>query len=350
VIPFGGSPPHPGGHVPAGKEDQAVQEELKQIDTAPIDALLGIQAEQKQLEGLLAKAEGTKGKVSEAVYKRVKQDYGARLEALEARARPLRDQARQQQGRLRPLHERFRRALEDARLDVEELQFRREVGELAEGDFTTKKTGLDEALAQKDRDFQEADALSQRFVSVVGVAPEPAPAPAPPAPAAPPPPADIAEPPTSPRTKTPVLTPSAAAPKPPVRPPSPPAEAAQEETLYQDAPDEDQRTSPEIAVEGTIMMQFATLVAQEGKPAQEYRLGSRTSIGRVKDNEVSIPTPSISRKHAVIALTAEGYVITDLDSGNGTFVNEERVQMARLQDGDKIRLGDRSFVFRAPGR
>ena len=98
------------------------------------------------------------------------------------------------------------------------------------------------------------------------------------------------------------------------------------------------------------MMQFATLVALDGKPPQEYRLGSRTSIGRVKDNEVSIQTPSISRKHAVIALTAEGYVITDLDSGNGTFVNDERVQMSKLQDGDRIRLGDRAFVFRAPGR
>src|SRR5258708_27513468 len=42
---------------------------------------------------------------------------------------------------------------------------------------------------------------------------------------------------------------------------------------------------------------------------QQYRLGPKTSIGRVQDNEICVPTPSISRKHAVIALTADGYVL-----------------------------------------
>ena len=59
-----------------------MQEEVRQIDTAPIDALLGIQAEQDQLKGLLGKAEETKGKVSDGVYRRVRKDYDARLEAL----------------------------------------------------------------------------------------------------------------------------------------------------------------------------------------------------------------------------------------------------------------------------
>ena len=52
----------------------------------------------------------------------------------------------------------------------------------------------------------------------------------------------------------------------------------------------------------------------------------------------------------MIAQTPEGYVITDLDSGNGTFVNDERVKTRKLKDGDRVRLGDRAFVFRAPGR
>jgi hypothetical protein len=164
-VPDKGSVPGP----EAAKEGTAVQEEVRQIDTAPIDALLAIQAEQDQLKGLVARAEETKAKVPEAVYRRVRKDYDGRLEALEARARPLRDKAREEQGRLRPLHERVRQALEDARLDVEELKFRREVGELKEEEFASRRSALDEALAQKDRDFQEADALAQRFVSVVGV-------------------------------------------------------------------------------------------------------------------------------------------------------------------------------------
>jgi hypothetical protein len=288
----------------AEKEGTAVQEEVRQIDTAPIDALLAIQAEQDQLKGLVARAEETRAKVSEAVFRRVRKDYDGRLEALDARARPLRDKAREEQGRLRPLHERLRQALEEARLDVDELKFRREVGELKEEEFASRRSALDEALAQKDRDFQEADALAQRFVSVVGVLPPPAAEPEPP-------------PPTEPRTIPPT------------------AEIA---------------IPAESGVSGaTVVMTFATLVTTDGNPPLQYRLGPKTSIGRVQDNEICVPTPSISRKHAVIALTADGYVLTDLESGNGTFVNDERIKVSKLKDGDRIRLGNRDFVFRGPG-
>ena len=316
-----------------------MQEELRQIDTAPIDALLEILKEQEQLKGLVAKAEGTKGKVSEAVYKRVRKDYESRLEALEAKARPLREKARAEQAKLRPLHDRFRKAQEEARLDVEELKFRREVGELKEDEFGGRKSALDEALAQKDRDFQEADALAQRFVSVVGTAPEPTPPPLPEA---------APEPATAPRMKAPVLKAPGAPSPPPLPSAAPPPEEA---TVFARgrAPTEPQ-TIPEGVIEGTVVAKFARLIAQEGTPPPEYQLGPRTSIGRVRENEISIPKPSVSRKHAVIAQTPEGYVITDLDSGNGTFVNDQRVKTRKLEDGDRVRLGDRAFVFRAPGR
>jgi len=295
-----------------------MQEELRQIDTGPIDALLEIQKEQEQLKGLVAKAEGTKGKVSEAVYKRVRKDYETRLEALEVKSRPLREKARAEQAKLRPLHDRFRKGQEDARLDVEELKFRREVGELKEEEFAGKKSALEEALGQKDRDFQEADALAQRFVSVVGADAGPEPA-------------------TAPRMKAPPL-PSAA-----------PIQEDATVSARGRAPTEPQ-TIPEGVIEGTVVAKFAKLIAQEGTPPPEYQLGPRTSIGRVKENEISIPKPSVSRKHAVIAQTPGGDVITDLDSGNGTIVNDERVKTRKLEDGDRVRLGDRAFVFRAPGR
>jgi PAS domain-containing protein len=341
----------------AAKEGTAVQEEVRQIDTAPIDALLAIQAEQDQLKGLVARADETKAKVPEAVYRRVRKDYDGRLDALDARARPLRDKAREEQGRLRPLHERLRQALEDARLDVEELKFRREVGELKEEEFASRRSALDEALAQKDRDFQEADALAQRFVSVVGVL----------APAAA---AVEPEAPTAPRMKAPAVAAPPPAPSPvaaaaPATAPAPaPAGgpgAQGDETLFAKPTPPPTAEIPlprtaeipipkEAAVGGsTVVMTFATLVATEGNPPQEYRLGPRTSIGRVPDNEICVPTPSISRKHAVIALTPDGYVLTDLESGNGTFVNEQRIKMSKLKDGDRIRLGNRDFVFRGPG-
>jgi FHA domain-containing protein len=311
-----------------------MQEDLQKIDTAPIDALLEIHKEQEQLKGLLAKAEGTKGKVAEAVYARVRKDYEARLEALDAKARPLREKARAEQARLQPLHDRLRKAQEDARLDVEELKFRHEVGELKEEEFAKRRTALDEGLAQKDRDFQTADALAQRFASVVGAA----------VPGAPPPSAGAPEPPTAPRMKAPAE---------PVPPPLPSGGLPQEDPTVAAARGRattEPQTIPGGVIEGTVMAKFATLVSLEGNPPQEYRLGPRTSLGRVRENDISIQKPSVSRKHAVIALTPEGYVITDLDSGNGTFVNDEKVKTRKLQDGDRVRLGDRGFVFKLSGR
>jgi len=109
-----------------------MHEELQQIDTSPIDALDAIREQQEELKGLLDKAESGRDKVSAKVYERVKADYAKRLDALEAEARPLREKARAEQARLRPIHERFSEALDGARLDAEEIAVRHEVGELEE--------------------------------------------------------------------------------------------------------------------------------------------------------------------------------------------------------------------------
>jgi pSer/pThr/pTyr-binding forkhead associated (FHA) protein len=44
-------------------------------------------------------------------------------------------------------------------------------------------------------------------------------------------------------------------------------------------------------------------------------------------------------------VTADGYTIKDLGSGNGTLVNEERIEEAALKDGDRICFGTEYFVF-----
>jgi FHA domain len=308
-----------------------VQEELEKIDTGVIDALVEIQKEQEHVEGLMAKAEEKKDKVTEAVFARVRQDYDARLAALEDKARPLRDKARQEQIRLLPLHARFRKAVEDARLDLEELQFRREVGELPEKDFEARRVALDEALAARDRDFQDADGLAQRFASVVGEAPAAAAVST----------ADDAEPPTAPHAR-----PDLDAPEAPPPADSKPADQG-EATIFMKAPP-DLDTPPDDAGPETALVTFAVLVAEEGSPPAEYHLAARTTIGRIKENDLCIPKSSVSRKHAVIEMTPKGYRITDLDSGNGTFVNDDKIQERLLEDGDRVRIGDHGYLFRAP--
>jgi DNA-binding winged helix-turn-helix (wHTH) protein len=63
-------------------------------------------------------------------------------------------------------------------------------------------------------------------------------------------------------------------------------------------------------------------------------------VGRTPECSVQIVAPSVSRRHARIAVTREGATIEDLGSLNGTFIGERRItQPERLRDGDEIRIG-----------
>lgn len=68
-------------------------------------------------------------------------------------------------------------------------------------------------------------------------------------------------------------------------------------------------------------------------------------IGRSMDVEISIDGVGVSRRHARIDRTTEGdFTVTDLDSSNGTFVNDRRVNHALLREGDRVRIG-RDVIF-----
>ena len=66
---------------------------------------------------------------------------------------------------------------------------------------------------------------------------------------------------------------------------------------------------------------------------------SETHIGRGYGCEVYLEDDAASRRHAAIQQDDEGYLLVDLNSTNGTFVNNEPVQQHRLMAGDRIRIG-----------
>ncbi|HPO16565.1 MAG TPA: GGDEF domain-containing protein [Candidatus Hydrogenedentes bacterium] len=72
-------------------------------------------------------------------------------------------------------------------------------------------------------------------------------------------------------------------------------------------------------------------------------------LGRSTSADAFINSPSVSRRHAKIELVqdnqTEYFIITDLKSSNGTLVNNAPAISTRLQDGDKIRMGDVVFKF-----
>ncbi len=66
----------------------------------------------------------------------------------------------------------------------------------------------------------------------------------------------------------------------------------------------------------------------------------RITIGRRTDNQVVLDGDNISRNHVAIERKSGKYFVCDLDSANGTHLNEERVSLAELRDGDRLRIGN----------
>src|ERR1044072_2560099 len=68
-------------------------------------------------------------------------------------------------------------------------------------------------------------------------------------------------------------------------------------------------------------------------------------IGRETSAHISIADASVSRRHTKIEKKDDGFVITDLESLNGTFVNDVPVRTRQLEHGDRVRIGDSQFLF-----
>lgn len=68
-------------------------------------------------------------------------------------------------------------------------------------------------------------------------------------------------------------------------------------------------------------------------------------IGRETAADLCIADASVSRRHSMIEKKENGFVITDLESLNGTFVNDLPVKSRLLEHGDRVRIGDSQFLF-----
>lgn len=69
-------------------------------------------------------------------------------------------------------------------------------------------------------------------------------------------------------------------------------------------------------------------------------------IGRSRSSELTLNDTSVSRLHAEIRRDALGqFTVQDLESLNGVFVNGEPVEMAHLEENDRVEIGDVAFLF-----
>jgi FHA domain len=75
--------------------------------------------------------------------------------------------------------------------------------------------------------------------------------------------------------------------------------------------------------------------------------GERMSIGRRPDSEVFLDDVTVSRDHALLVRRGSDWYLDDCGSLNGTYVNRERIDSRRLQDGDELQIGKYKLAFRA---
>jgi pSer/pThr/pTyr-binding forkhead associated (FHA) protein len=90
------------------------------------------------------------------------------------------------------------------------------------------------------------------------------------------------------------------------------------------------------------------LVSRGGKVVSRVELAQRTLIGRSEHNDVCLPSPYLSRHHAVIVGTPQGYYLVDLNSVNGVLLNGRRIERAALCDGDVLGVGPFRLKMQVP--
>jgi pSer/pThr/pTyr-binding forkhead associated (FHA) protein len=106
----------------------------------------------------------------------------------------------------------------------------------------------------------------------------------------------------------------------------------------------------EEAAAGVEGVEGPALVVRSGggRTGEVFQLqGERTSVGRSPDCDIFLDDVTVSRRHAVISDEEGRFVIEDLGSLNGTFLNRQRIEQAPLTDDDEVQIGKYRLVFLA---
>jgi len=262
-----------------------------------------LQREARALRERLHKLDAERGRVSDSVLSRVRNDYERRLEELEAK---IGEAASQAGGALTEAAEALARASSEiSELDrkLEEFDLRERLGEELDSTSAMAASELRQRREQARARMERATYERDRLLAISrGETP-----PAPPGQASAPPP------PVPRKTREfPALV------VPPPTPPPAPAAIARPRLV----PVEDEETA-------------------EGRDLRE-----KVVVGRLPDSGLQLPVGTVSRRHAELEPLDGGWVLRDLHSENGTWVNGERVWERRLADGDRIHFGTVCLVFR----
>lgn len=105
----------------------------------------------------------------------------------------------------------------------------------------------------------------------------------------------------------------------------------------------------DIATISALPATSALLIARSGASAGARFLlnADSTTVGRHPRSDIFLDDVTVSRKHAFFVRSGEDFFVQDTGSLNGTYVNLQQVEEAKLSDGDEVRIGKFRLTFYA---
>ncbi len=109
---------------------------------------------------------------------------------------------------------------------------------------------------------------------------------------------------------------------------------------------EEEGTAPEIRAE-SLPHGSALLVVKRGPNAGSRFLLDKdvTTVGRHPESDIFLDDVTVSRRHAEFARADDEFVVRDVGSLNGTYLNRERIEEETLGNGDEVQVGKFRLVF-----
>lgn len=291
-----------------------------------------LRRERSALRDRIARLDDERGRVSQAVLERVRGDYLRRKADLDARAEDLAGRARQEQAALARAADRQEEGVQRLRFELEEYDLRERIGEQLDPVASRRASELRRELQSLEEDLAALAELQAGIAAVADMRTSSQAIPAPPQ-----------EPRKVSAEFAAALDEAVSAVE--LLPPIPPLTRAYDTVSGSQA--EAAPPPPPPAPAATPLGTDARLEAPESPGgADAVRLSGAIVVGRTPESGLRLPVGTVSRRHAELAPSAEGWVVRDLHSENGTWVNGERIWERLLVDGDRVQFGSVALIFR----
>lgn len=345
------------------------------IHQALLDDTAKLRDERSTVAERLAKIEATRDQVSPQVFERVSSEYRSKFDAITQTLMEKKAEVDRELATLYETRQKVTANLDVQKTALEELTFRKQLGEFDEAAFEERAKEAKDKLAKFQKIIEAVTGNIQKYESLF---------------------ADFEPAPLEPSQRTPVATRAPTAPAPHAAPSARPSTGATatipikkktapgqpDYNLPPDpsqnyfssaddvserptgvapppAPPKSQRTqvfTPTQKTAGGSGSGSATSpsirpgvahlkVIRGAADSPKYALGKETTIGRAHTNHIVLKEARISRQHAIIRQAGKEFVVEDLQSSNGVFVNGEKSKEHVLSDGDQIQIGDFIMEF-----